>query len=109
MEAEDDQPQKEKEPYTGPTNIYYALENRYHLRLPVPVYQCQGSGLIEVRIVVDQNGRVVQAEINQPGTGTSEACLEEAAKRAALRTRFNADFQAAARQVGTITYHFIAQ
>lgn len=109
MEAEDNQPRQEKDPYIGPTNIYYSLENRYHLRLPVPVYQCQGSGLIEVKIVVDQKGRVVQAEIDQPGTGTNESCLAEAAKKAALRTRFNADYQAVGRQVGTITYHFIAQ
>ncbi len=109
VEGEDDRPQQEKEPYIGPTNIYYSLKNRHHLRLPVPVYQCQGSGLIELRIVVDQKGRVVQAEINQPGSNTGDACLAEAAKRAAMRTRFNTDYQAASRQVGTITYHFIAQ
>jgi hypothetical protein len=109
MEAEEDKPRQEKESYMGPTNIYYSLENRYHRRLPVPVYQCQGSGLIEVKIAVDQKGRVVKAEVNPSSNGTGEACLAEAAKRAALHTRFNADYQAAARQVGTITYHFIAQ
>lgn len=109
MEGEDDARQQENEPYTGPTNIYYSLENRYHLRLPVPVYKCEGSGLIEVRIVVDQKGRVVHAEVDQKGASLNEICLAEAAKNAALRTRFNADYKAATRQVGTITYHFIAQ
>lgn len=107
MEAENKDPKQETEPYAGPTNIYYSLENRRHWRLPVPVYKCEGSGLIEVSIVVDQRGRVVQAEVDQQGAGNS--CLAEAAKTAALRTRFNTDYQAASRQAGTITYHFIAQ
>ncbi len=109
MEGEEDVPLQEREPYTGPTNIYYSLENRYHLRLPVPVYKCEGSGLIEVTIVVDQKGRVVHAEVDQPGASSNEICLAKAAKKAALRTRFNADFKADTRQVGTITYHFISQ
>ena len=96
-------------PYEGPTNIYYELKNRYHLRLPVPVYKCEGAGLIEVKIAVDQRGRVVQAETDKPGDTANEICLTEAAISAALGTRFNADYNAPARQVGTITYHFIAQ
>jgi hypothetical protein len=109
MEGKDDTPPREQEPYLGPTNIYYSLENRYHLRLPVPVYKCEGSGLIEVNIVVNQQGRVVQAEVDQQGAGINETCLAEAAVNAALRTLFNADYKAATRQVGSITYHFIAQ
>ena len=109
MDGDEDKQQKEIEPYQGPTNIYYSLENRYHLRLPVPVYQCEGEGLIEVRIAVDQKGRVIHAEVKQTGTNYGEICLAEAAKKAALRTRFNANYKASSRQVGTITYHFIAQ
>lgn len=95
--------------YEGPTNIFYDLVGRYHRRLPVPVYKCEGSGLIEVKIAVDRKGRVVQAEVGDAGESGNEFCLAEAAKNAALNTVFNEDFQAAARQVGTITYHFIAQ
>ncbi len=109
MKADDDTPSQETEPYIGPTNIYYSLENRYHLRLPVPVYKCEGSGLMEVRIVVDQKGRVIQAEIAHEGASANDICLGEAAKNAALRTRFNADYKADPRQVGSITYHFISQ
>lgn len=97
------------DPYTGPTNIYYELENRYHKRLPVPVYKCEGSGLIEVKIAVDRRGRVIQAETDKPGETANEICLAEAATKAALSTRFNTDWDAPARQIGTITYHFIAQ
>lgn len=109
VDGEDDAKPQETEAYTGPTNIYYSLENRYHLQLPVPVYKCEGSGLIEVGIVVDQRGRVIHAEVDQQGGSLNEICLAEAAKNAALRTRFNIDYKAATRQAGTITYHFIAQ
>ena len=98
-----------KNEYVGPTNIYYDLEYRYHLRLPVPVYKCEGDGLIEIRIVVDQQGRVEKAETEKPGDTANEICLAEAAVTAALKTRFNPDYDAPPHQVGTITYHFIAQ
>jgi hypothetical protein len=108
MEAEDIH---EQEPavYEGPTNIYYDLEFRYHLKLPVPVYKCEGAGLIEVKIVVDQRGRVIKAETDKPGDTANEICLAEAAIIAARKTRFNADYDAPPNQIGTITYHFIAQ
>jgi hypothetical protein len=96
-------------PYEGPTNIYYELKNRYHLRLPVPVYKCEGAGLVEVKIAVDQRGRVVQAETDKPGDTANEICLAEAALSAAYGTRFNADYNAPVRQIGSITYYFIAQ
>jgi hypothetical protein len=108
LEAEDSE-QEPPKPYEGPTNIYYDLENRYHLRLPVPVYKCEGAGLVEVKIAVDQHGRVVQAETGKKGNTANDLCLAEAAEKAALATRFNADYEAPVRQIGTITYHFIAQ
>jgi hypothetical protein len=109
VDGEDDAKPQETKDYQGPTNIYYSLKNRHHMRLPVPVYKCEGSGLIEVGIVVDQRGRVIHAEVDQQGGSLNEICLAEAAKNAALRTRFNTDYKAATRQAGTITYHFIAQ
>ncbi|MFC2112345.1 hypothetical protein ACFLTA_03680 [Bacteroidota bacterium] len=108
VEGEEDN-QVPSDPYKGPTNIYYDLEDRYHIRLPVPVYKCEGAGLIEVKIAVDQRGRVVQAEAPKIGDTANEICLAEAAKRAAFSTRFNAKYDAPERQIGTIIYHFIAQ
>jgi hypothetical protein len=105
----EDSGQELKDPYQGLTNIYYDLKDRYPLRLPVPVYKCEGEGFIEVIISVDQRGRVVQVEIEKPGVTANEICLEEAARSSALETRFNAKYDAPVRQVGTITYHFIAQ
>jgi hypothetical protein len=108
--AEADTPDS-KEPivFKGKTNIYYSLENRYHLRLPVPVYKCEGFGIVEVQIFVDQRGYVVNAQIPNLGDSMNEICLAEAAKTAAMGTRFNSNFDAPLRQQGTITYHFQPQ
>ena len=95
--------------FTGKTNIFYSLENRYHLRLPVPVYKCEGFGIVEVQIFVDQKGFVVNALIPNLGDSMNEICLAEAAKTAAMSTKFNSDFDAPLRQQGTITYHFQPQ
>ena len=105
----DEDNQKPEDPFQGPTNIYYELESRYHIRLPVPVYKCEGAGLIEVKIAVDQRGRVVQAETEEIGETANEICLADAAKKAAFSTRFNAKYDAPVRQIGIIIYHFIAQ
>jgi protein TonB len=65
--------------------------------------------MIEVKIAVDQRGRVVQAETDKPGDTANEICLAQAALKAAYGTRFNADYNAPVRQIGSITYHFIPQ
>jgi len=94
--------------YTGESNIVYYLENRYHLRLPIPVYLAQGGGTVIVDIVVNQNGNVIEAEPRK-----NQAIRDEQiylyAKAAALRTVFNADSSAPANQKGTIHYTFVAQ
>lgn len=95
--------------YKGPTNIYYDLANRYDMRLIVPVYKCEGTGLVVISIEVNQLGNVVSALVVNAKSVDND-CLIKAATDAARRTRFNADYQKApVRQKGSITYHFIAQ
>jgi hypothetical protein len=101
--------ESDAELYRGPTTIVYSLEGRYHIRLPIPVYKCEGEGEITITIVVDQRGRVVQVQVPDDGNSFNEICLSDAAKKSALNTRFNTDFNAPLRQKGTITYHFFAQ
>jgi len=95
--------------YSGPTRIYYVLEGRTHRYLPLPIYKCEGSGKVVLDIVVDQRGFVLSAEVIQEESSTDDYCLHDMAKDAALRTRFNLDLSAPARQQGLITYHFVAQ
>jgi hypothetical protein len=95
--------------FNGKTNIFYSLKDRYHLRLPVPVYKCEGSGIVEVHILVDQKGYVLTVQVPDLGESMNDICLADAAKTAALNTRFNTNFKAPLRQEGTITYFFQPQ
>ena len=94
--------------YTGESNIVYYLENRYHVSLPIPVYLAQGGGKVVIEIVVDRQGRVIQAN-PVPGQKVRDEQIIMYAQSAALRTMFNADPKAPATQKGTIHYNFIAQ
>ncbi len=94
--------------YAGESNIVYYLENRYHLRLPVPVYLSQGGGTVIVDITVNRQGKVVEAEPRDNGS-IRDKQLFAYAKEAATRTVFNSDNTAPARQKGTIQYTFVAQ
>jgi hypothetical protein len=94
--------------YSGKSNIHYFLKNRFHLRLPIPVYLAKGGGTITVDIQVDRSGRVVKAEV-RTAKNISDPMLPVYATQAAERTLFNSDTKAGEIQRGTITYKFVAQ
>jgi outer membrane biosynthesis protein TonB len=96
------------EAYKGPSVLSYNLGGRKAMRLPVPVYQCRGGGDVTVRIEVDRRGYVVGTAVNTAAS-TGNACLIDAARRAAQTSRFAADSKAPDRQQGHIVYRFIAQ
>ena len=95
--------------FRGKTSIMYDLKNRTGKYLHVPVYKCETGGTVVVNIVVNQKGKVVNANINQKSTTDFLSCLEEAAINSAYKSFFNTDYNAASRQGGTITYIFRAQ
>ena len=94
--------------YTGESNITYYLENRYHIRLPIPVYLAQGGGNVVVDIVVNRQGKVIKAEA-QKNPAIRDKNIYTYAEVAASNTIFNADQSAPAEQHGTIHYTFLAQ
>lgn len=94
--------------YTGDSNIEYYLEGRFHRRLPKPIYLTYMGGVVEVLIIVDREGNVVEAEPQISGDTKPELLLSYA-KTAALRTRFNISQNAPKRQKGKIVYRFVAQ
>jgi hypothetical protein len=94
--------------YSGKSNIHYSLENRFHIRLPIPVYLAEGGGIITVDIQVDRSGKVIQADARKAGNLT-DPMLPIYAVQAAERTVFNSESKAPAVQKGTITYNFVPQ
>lgn len=92
----------------GKSNIRYHLENRYHRRLPIPIYLAEGGGEITVDIIVNKSGKVISA-IPRRNPNITDPNLPAYAQSAALRTRFNRDSAAPDKQKGTITYVFVPQ
>jgi hypothetical protein len=95
--------------YQGPTRIYYYLENRYKIEMPVPIYKCENSGKIVFNIVVNQRGRISDYSFDETASSRSDACLLEAAISSIKRTRFNPDSKSPKKQAGSITYEFMEQ
>jgi hypothetical protein len=93
--------------YSGESNIEYFLENRYHIKLPIPVYLAQGGGKVRVIIVVDRLGNVIKAD-PVIGMTLSDQILSYA-KTAALLSKFNPLPEAPPQQNGYIIYNFIPQ
>jgi hypothetical protein len=95
--------------YQGPTRIYYDLSGRNHLYLPIPIYKCQGSGIVVMYIDVDQKGTVEKVTVIEDKSTTSDLCLVETAINSAMNSRFNSDVNSPKIQRGTLTYQFVAQ
>lgn len=91
----------------GGEGVSFSLDGRRSIGdLPKPENNSQEYGKVVVKITVDRNGVVTKAEPIQRGTTTPDLYLQNEAKKAALKARFNADPKAAAIQEGTITYIF---
>ena len=85
----------------------YQLGNRSALERPKPRYDCEGEGIVVVRVYVDRSGTVTRADgQGQKGSTTSEECLIRRAQEAALKTRWQGDPSAKELQVGSILYRF---
>jgi len=98
----------EPKPYSGPSVLSWSLDGRKASHLPIPAYRCYGAGEVTIVITVDNRGTVVNAKVDE-GVSTADNCLRTFAVRAARLSRFSASQTAPARQIGTITYAFIAQ
>ncbi len=84
----------------------YRLGGRKALNKEKRIPNCNESGTVVVRIVVDRNGKVLSATPGIKGTTNTASCLMKPAKAAALATKFNNDSKAPSKQVGSIAYTF---
>lgn len=74
--------------------------------IPSPSYNVKETGKVVVKIKVDRNGTVVDAQPGDTGTNLTDKTAWEAARKAAMRTQFNMKADAPEFQYGTITYIF---
>ena len=109
QEEKKEKKKEEAKPYSGPSVLSWSLDGRRASRLPIPAYRCYGAGEITVIITVNNRGDVVNAKVDDSTTSSQDGCLRTFAIRAARLSKFSASPEAPARQMGTITYSFIAQ
>ena len=102
------QEEQKAKPYSGPSVLSWSLDGRKATHLPIPAYRCYGAGEVTVVIAVNNRGDVVNAKVNEE-LSTNDGCLRNYAIRAARLSKFSVSETAPARQMGTITYAFIAQ
>ena len=85
----------------------YHMEDRYvaYGGIELPDYRGDQEGMAVVSISVDHTGEVKKTSINAASTITDPEVLEST-RKAALKTKFNYNFDAPKTQSGTITYTF---
>ena len=74
-----------------------------------PVYNAQLEGTVVVQVKVNQYGEVTEAVPGVEGTTVTDKGLWNAARAAAMKTKFNMKADAPVVQTGTITYIFKLQ
>jgi colicin import membrane protein len=93
----------------GTSGTSFSLAGRNPESLPKPEYKYQIEGKVVVEITVDKYGKVTSAVPGVKGSTTLDAKLLSAAKKAALKAKFDKKPDAPAYQKGTITYFFRLQ
>ena len=99
--------------YMGPTTITYEFieepTQRGKVLLTIPVYRCQGSGMVRVAIEVARNGNVTNASVMEPIEGADKVCFANAALAAARSSKFRIEINGPEKHRAVISYTFIAQ
>jgi colicin import membrane protein len=93
-------------PGTGSGGVGYGLNGRGNASYKTLKQDCNESGMVIVRIVVNNNGNVIEAEPGVKGTTNTAACLLEPAKKIALSHKWTPDSKAPAKQIGFVKVNF---
>lgn len=67
------------------------------------------NGSVTLRVVVDQQGNVIQASVASSSGAAANETVRQACVAAAKKCRFSVDLNASVRQSGTITYRFVSK
>ena len=94
------------EPGTGSGGVGYGLNGRGKATYKTLKQDCNESGLVIVKIVVNQNGNVVEATPGVKGTTNTAQCLLEPARKIALSHKWRPDAKAPTKQIGFVKVNF---
>ncbi len=91
---------------TGSGGVGYGLNGRGRASFKRLKQDCNESGLVIVRIVVNRSGNVVEATPGVKGTTNTAQCLLEPAKKIALSHKWPSNSKAPSRQIGFVSVNF---
>jgi hypothetical protein len=95
--------------YNGNVTAEYDLPGREARLIHIPGYKCKGGGVVHVKIVVNPNGEVIEAEIDPARSSFQGDCLPTEALVSAKKSVFFIKSGSPKRMSGSITYRFIPQ
>ena len=91
---------------TGSGGVGYGLNGRGSASFTRLKQDCNESGLVIVKIVVNRNGNVIEATPGVKGTTNTAECLLEPARKIALSHKWPSDANAPTRQIGFVSVNF---
>ncbi len=94
------------DPGTGSGGVGYGLNGRGKASYQLLKQECNESGLVIVKIVVNNNGNVIEAIPGFKGTTNTAQCLLEPAKKIALSHKWRPDANAPSKQIGFVKVNF---
>ena len=93
-------------PGSGSGTGGYGLNGRSLASRGKEEQNCNEEGRVVVRIVVDRNGKVIDATPGVKGTTNNHPCLLEPARKTAFLHRWNPDTKAPPQQIGFVVVNF---
>ncbi|WP_116772413.1 energy transducer TonB [Maribacter litoralis] len=84
----------------------YGLNGRSLVNKGKVAQECNESGRVVVKIVVDRNGKVISAQPGVKGTTNNDPCLLEPARKTAFMHKWNLDSNAPSKQTGFVVVNF---
>jgi len=90
----------------GNGGIGYGLNGRGSASYKTIKQDCNESGMVIVKIIVNRDGNVIEAIPGVKGTTNTSKCLLDPAKQIALSHKWPADSKAPAKQIGFVKVNF---
>ncbi|MBD0830763.1 energy transducer TonB [Aestuariibaculum sediminum] len=91
---------------SGSGGVGYGLNGRGRASYQTLKQDCNESGMVIVKIIVNRNGNVIEAEPGVRGTTNTAPCLLEPAKKIALSHKWQPDPNAPVKQIGFVKVNF---
>ncbi|MGY3792137.1 hypothetical protein [Aquimarina sp. 433] len=109
IEEKVEESKKDEKPISEEVNnrnssVTFTLKGRQKKDIPNPIYTCNGSGKVVIKIEVNQNGYVTDAKVDKKRSTTRNECLFENAINYARDALFSSS--EIEEQKGFITYYF---